>query len=100
MILLADTRGEIANYIQAVALVYAILIIASIVVQIAFDFGARVPYYRWSDAIFNFLRDVSQPYLAIFRRFIPMMGPLDVSPIVALLVLGIGSDIVAGLIAG
>lgn len=100
MIFLADTRDEIANYVLALALVYSILIIAHIVVQIAFDFGARVPYYRWSDAIFNFLRDVSQPYLAIFRRFIPMLGPIDISPIVALLVLGIGSNIVAGLIAG
>lgn len=100
MIIFGDARGEIATYILDLALVYSILIIAHIVVQIAFDFGARVPYYRWSDAIFNFLRDVSQPYLAIFRRFIPMIGPLDISPIAALLVLGIGSNIIAGLIAG
>jgi YggT family protein len=100
VIFLADVRAEIASYVLAVSLVYSILIIAHIVVQIAFDFGARVPYHRWSDAIFNFLRDVTQPYLAIFRRFIPMIGPLDVSPIAALLVLGIGSDIVASLIRG
>jgi YggT family protein len=100
MILLADTRGEIADYISAVAGVYIILIIAAIVVQIAFDFGARVPYYRWSDAIFNFLRDVTQPYLSIFRRFIPPIGPLDISPLVAILVLSIGSRLLANAVAG
>jgi YggT family protein len=100
MILFADTRNEIADYVLAVALVYTILIIAHIVIQMAFNFGARIPYYRWTDAVFDFLRDVTEPYLRIFRRVIPMIGPLDISPIVAILVLSIGSGVVAGLIAG
>lgn len=100
MIVLADIRGDIADYILALALVYSILIIASIVVQIAFDFGARVPYSRWSDAIFNFLRDVTRPYLRLFSRVIPPLGPLDISPMVALIVLAFGSNIIAGLVAG
>ena len=54
----------------------------------------RVPYSRWSDAVLGFLRDVCEPYLRIFRRFIPMIGPLDFSPIVALLVLQIVGNIV------
>lgn len=98
--MLADVRGDIADYILALALVYSILIIASIIMQMVFDFGARVPYYRWSDAIFNFLRDVTQPYLRLFRRVIPPLGPLDLSPLVALIVLGIGSRIIADLVAG
>ena len=55
MIFLADTRGEIADYVLAVALVYTILIFAQIVIQMAFNFGARIPYYRWTDAVFDFL---------------------------------------------
>lgn len=100
MILFADTRDEIASYILALALVYSILIILQIVIQIAFDFGARMPYYRWTDAVLNFLRDVTQPYLGLFRRFIPPIGPLDLSPLVALIVLGVGSRIIASIIAG
>ena len=100
MIFFADTRSEIADYVLALALVYTILIIAHIVIQMAFNFGARIPYYRWTDAVFDFLRDVTEPYLRIFRRVIPMIGPLDISPIVAILVLSIGSSILAGLIAG
>ena len=37
----------------------------------------------------EFLRQVCEPYLSIFRRFIPPIGPLDISPIVAILVLSI-----------
>ena len=60
----------------------------------------RVPYSRWSDAVLGFLRDVCEPYLRIFRRFIPMIGPLDISPIVALIVLSLVGSIVEGLIRG
>ena len=60
----------------------------------------RVPYSRWSDAVLGFLRDVCEPYLRIFRRFIPMIGPLDISPIVALIVLSLVGSVVEGLIRG
>ena len=48
----------------------------------------------------GFLRDVCEPYLRIFRRFIPMIGPLDISPIVALIVLSLVGSVVEGLIRG
>ena len=48
----------------------------------------------------EFLRQVCEPYLAIFRRFIPPIGPLDISPIVAILVLSIVGGIVVNLIRG
>ncbi len=35
----------------------------------------------------NFLRDVSEPYLRLFRRIIPPLGALDLSPMVAIIVL-------------
>ena len=60
----------------------------------------RVPYSRWSDAVLGFLRDVCEPYLRIFRRFIPMIGPLDISPIVGLLVLQIVGNIVVSAVHG
>jgi uncharacterized protein YggT (Ycf19 family) len=41
---------------------------------------------------------VAEPYLRIFRRFIPPIGPLDLSPIVAILVLRIVGGILVGLI--
>jgi YggT family protein len=80
-------RTEIAGYLNALLLVYSILIVVYVLAQMIFSLGGRVPYSRWSDAILGFLRDVCEPYLSIFRRFIPMIGPVDISPIVALLVL-------------
>jgi YggT family protein len=35
----------------------------------------------------RFLYDVCDPYLRIFRRFVPPFGPLDLSPTVAVIVL-------------
>jgi uncharacterized protein YggT (Ycf19 family) len=35
----------------------------------------------------DFLRDVCEPYLRLFRRILPSFGPLDLSPVVAVIVL-------------
>ena len=43
---------------------------------------------------------ITNPYLNIFRRFIPRIGPLDISPIFAILLLGIVGGIVAESIRG
>jgi uncharacterized protein YggT (Ycf19 family) len=97
---LATFREELARYVAAVLLVYTLLIIAYILSSLIFAFGGRVPYSRWSSAILGFLRDVCEPYLRIFRRFIPALGPLDLSPIVAILVLQIVGGLVVRLIEG
>ena len=60
-----------------------------------FSFGVRMPYNRVANGILSFLRDVSEPFLRLFRRIIPMVGPLDLSPIVAIFVLQIGGTIIA-----
>ena len=99
-LVLATARDQIGDYVAAVLFVYTLLIIAYILSSLFFGFGGRVPYARWSSAILGFLRDVCEPYLAIFRRFIPAIGPLDFSPIVAILVLQIVGTIVVGLIRG
>jgi uncharacterized protein YggT (Ycf19 family) len=98
--ILATLRADIAGYISAVFLVYTLLIIAYILSSMYFAFGGRVPYSRWSSAVLGFLRDVCEPYLGFFRRFIPPLGPLDLSPIVAILVLNIARAIIVGLITG
>ena len=99
-LVLASARSDIAGYIETVAYVYSILIIAYILTSLFFSFGGRIPYARWSSAILGFLRDVSEPYLSIFRRIIPPIGPLDLSPIIALFVLQLVARIVADLVRG
>ncbi|MDX6705978.1 MAG: YggT family protein [Solirubrobacteraceae bacterium] len=97
---IATVRSQIADFLQALITVYWILIFAYILSTLIFSFGGRIPYSRWSSAILGFLRDVCEPYLGIFRRFIPPIGPIDVSPIVAILVLVIGGGFLVELIRG
>lgn len=98
--ILASARDSIADFLQALLWVYVILIFAYIITSLILSFGGRIPYARWSSAALGFLRDVTEPYLSIFRRFIPPIGPVDVSPIVAILVLQIVGGILIGLIRG
>lgn len=99
-LVIATARDSIASFLQALLQVYVILIIAYIVTNLIFSLGGRIPYSSWSSWLLGFLRDVTEPYLSIFRRFIPPIGPIDVSPIVAILALQIVGQIIIGLIRG
>lgn len=88
-ILLADWVDSAQNFVQVFTLVYFLLIFAYILMS-----WVRMPYSIWMQRIQRFLYDVVEPYLRIFRRFIPPLGPLDISPIVAIFVLWIVSGLV------
>jgi YggT family protein len=100
MLILATTRDSIASFVEALLLVYTIIIIAYIFSSMYFNVGGRLPYSRWSRAVLDFLRDVSEPYLSIFRRFIPPFGPLDLSPMIGTIVLWLVGGIIVSLIKG
>lgn len=100
MLLGANTQGDIANYVNALFGVYIVLIFVYILLNLLFSFGVRTPYARWSDAVLNFLRDVCEPYLKIFRRFIPPIGMFDLSPMIAIILLVVVRAIVVNAIAG
>ena len=92
--------SKVANYVSALFYVYIALIFLYILLNMLFSFGMRTPYSRWSDAVLNFLRDVSEPYLRLFRKFIPQMGAFDLSPMVAIIVLYIVRYLVVKIISG
>ena len=87
-------REEIADYVSALFVVYLILILA----RILLSFVPRMPYNRYLRAVVDFIHEVTNPYLNVFRRVIPPIGPLDISPILAILVLNIVWSLVVGLI--
>ena len=99
-LLAAVTRDDIANYVQAVFLVYILLIFVYILLNMMFSLGLRPPYSRWTDAVMNFLRDVCEPYLRIFRRFIPPIGMFDLTPMIAIILLYVVETIVVNAIRG
>ena len=94
-----EIRQDVADFVSALVTVYTICVVAWIVASFVFSLGGRVPYNRFLNAVLDFLRDVSEPYLRIFRRLGLRIGPIDLSPIVALIVLRIAGAIVVGLIA-
>jgi YggT family protein len=100
MVLAALTRGDIANYVQALFLVYILLIFVYILLNMMFSLGLRPPYSRWTDPVMNFLRDVCEPYLRIFRRFIPPIGMFDLTPMIAIILLYVVETIVVNAIRG
>ena len=93
-----QARQEIADFLSALIFVYTICIVAWIVASFVFSLGARVPYNRFLSAVLDFLRDVSDPYLRIFRRLPLQLGPIDFSPIVAIIALQVVGGFIVGLI--
>ena len=97
---LAVTRGDIADYVAALFLIYTILIF----IRVLMSWFTRIPYNRILNAVLEFVRETTDPYLNLFRKFVPMVrigpGALDLSPIVAIIVLMIVQSIVVGLIRG
>ena len=96
----ALTRTDVANYVGAVFWVYTLLIFIYVLVNLVFSLGVRVPYNRASNAVLNFLRDVCEPYLRLFRRFIPPIGMIDLTPMIAIFVLIIVGQLLQRVIAG
>jgi YggT family protein len=86
MLALAVSRIDVGNYVYALLEVYIVLILVYVVAQMIFTF-ARPAYSRTVDFVMRFLRDVCEPYLRFFRRFLPNFGVLDLSPTVGIIVL-------------
>ena len=80
--LLADAVDQAKTFVNVFVTVYTLVILAYIVTS-----WLRLPYSPWLNRIQRFLSDVSEPYLRLFRRVLPAMGSLDLSPMVGLIVL-------------
>jgi len=85
-VLLADAVTTALRFVDSLFSVYLLLIFAYIITS-----WIPLPYNVWLSRIQRFLYDVVNPYLALFRRFLPFLRlggvGLDLSPIVAILFL-------------
>jgi YggT family protein len=102
-VLVALTRDDVATYVDALFTVYFILIITRIILSWIQQFRP-IPYNMSLRAVIGFVEDSVDPYLNIFRRWIPPLrlggAGIDLSPIVAIIVLLIVQSLVVNAIAG
>jgi YggT family protein len=81
-LVLADAASSAQHFIDIFLWVYVLLIFVYVLTS-----WVRLPYSIWVRRISDFLRDVCEPYLRLFRRILPPLGPLDLSPVVAIFAL-------------
>ena len=72
-----DAVSTAENFIDVFIEVYILVILVWILLS-----WFRLPYSL--NPVQRFLHDVVNPYLSLWRRVIPMVGPLDLSPIAAI----------------
>ena len=89
------SRSDLASFVQALSLVYTIMIFAYIVLGLL-----PIPYNALIVRVREFLDQTVSPYLNLFRRFIPNVGMFDLSPMVGLIVLIVGTRFVVQIIEG
>lgn len=100
----AIDRGDVASYVNSIFTIFIILIISWIVIGWVVMFRGSLPYVRPLRVVTDFIEETVTPYLNIFRRVLKPIGiggmGLDLSPMVAIIVLVLMQSIVVGLIAG
>jgi YggT family protein len=81
-VVLFDAISSAKRFVDIFISVYILLIFIYVLSS-----WVRLPYSPWLRRIQDFLRDVCEPYLRLFRRVLPSFGPLDLSPVVAVIFL-------------
>jgi YggT family protein len=96
----AIDRVDVADYVSTLITVYVVLIF----IRILMSYFRSIPYYRALDVFLRFVTEVTDPWLNLFRRFIPpvRVGPaaLDLTPMIAVFALYIIGFFVTRLIRG
>jgi len=97
---LAITRVDVASYVSALIWIYSVLIL----IRILLTWVPNLPENQALRTVVGFIEDVTEPYLALFRRIIPPLrggpGLIDISPIIAIFALVLVGSLVTSLIHG
>jgi uncharacterized protein YggT (Ycf19 family) len=76
--LLADAGSALQNFVDVFVAIYILFIFGYVLLS-----WVQLPYSSVVAGLQRFLDEVCRPYLGLFRGRIPTLGPLDLSPIVA-----------------
>jgi len=93
-------RQEVADFLSTIIYIYTLLIFLHVILGWLLQLGLRLPYNRATDGLLTFLRDLCDPTLRAVRRVVPPFGALDLSPLIAIILLQVVNQLVVqGLIA-
>lgn len=81
--------GLLANTLETFLNIYMVLMFVRILLS-------WFPNINWYDPPFSVLSQLTDPYLNLFRSFIPPLGGMDFSPIIAIFVLQIAAQLIIG----
>jgi uncharacterized protein YggT (Ycf19 family) len=86
---------DAVSYVQQFVDVFIYVYILAILLWVLLSWF-RVPYSLLP--VQRFLSDVCDPYLRMWRRILPGFGPLDLSPLVGIVVLVIAQRVIDALL--
>jgi len=86
---------EIRSFLAQFINIFAELLIFAIFIRVILSWIKPV---KASGGFSRFLFEVTEPVLSLFRRIIPRIGMLDISPIVAFLVIELARSFIIGLL--
>jgi YggT family protein len=89
---LLDAATSLTSFVNVFVGIYILMILVWVLLS-----WVRLPYSRTTAAVQEFLDEVVRPYVRLFRR-LPTLGPFDLSPIVAVIVLLVAAGLVNALI--
>ncbi len=92
--LLGNAVTTAETFIRVFFYVYIIIIFVYILSS-----WIPLPYSPTLSRIQRFLYDVCEPYLRLFRRVLPPLGPVDLSPIVGVIALVVVEQLILRLLA-
>ena len=91
--LLFDAVDSVRSFVDVFIYVYVLVIFVYVLTS-----WIPLPYSPWLNRVQRFLYDVCDPYLRLFRRIVPPLGPLDLSPMVAIIALVVVGQIIVSLL--
>src|SRR5262245_11180275 len=80
--MLADAASWATSFVDVFVGVYTLLIFAYVLMS-----WLRLPYSPTLERVQRFLYETCDPYLRLFRRIVPPLGAIDLSPIIAIFAL-------------
>jgi len=91
--LVADAESSLQNFVTVFTSIYILFILGYVLLS-----WIQLPYSTVAASLQRFLDEVCRPYLGLFRGRIPTLGPVDLSPIVAVFVLLVAARVINALI--